>query len=224
MQYKVPQNVDIEDRVIGTLTLRQFMILLIGAGFILIFNFIFVGPLRIIFWFLALLIGGVALAFAFVKYGDQRLEIFAMSAFKTITAPRKRIWKKEEVLPQIIKKATEPKPESRTAPKKNLEEAKGDLEKLAELVDSGGYSQIEQKDRTILPETPKVEDHDTPDFIAETEKPNPEIDAMINSAKTEKKEPLVSEMAKVSPTKDFDYPKIELADDGFLEELKSPRE
>lgn len=221
MQYKVPQNVDIEDRVIGPLTLRQFMILLIGASAIIILYFIFVGPFRIFFWLFALLIGGVAGSFAFAKYGDQKMEIFILSALKTFTTPRRRIWKKEEEVPQMVKK-NPGKKEANSEGDNIMPTSKNDLENLAQLVDSGGYSRVDSKDRIMPAENPQIDDSGAQDIRESSESLNTEIEKIAKESKSspQKKEPLVSDEASVNPNKKFDYPKIELTDDKFYENLK----
>lgn len=221
MQYKVPQNVDIEDRVIGNLSLRQFLILLIGIGILLVLYFILQGPFRIIFWLFALIIGAVTLAFAFVKYGDQKLEVFVMSAMKTFTNPRLRIWKKDEAeyreTPEKVSKA----PEEKKLPKKSLAEAKNDLETLAHLVDSGGYSKLSPKDRLIGNENITPDDSGAKDIIAMAEESDSDLEKMIKTIdkNVQKREPMVSETASVSPQKNFDYPEITLKNDSFLTDM-----
>lgn len=221
MQYKVPQNVDIEDRVIGPLTLRQFMIILVAVGTLLILYFVLVGFLQILFYLAVIIIGGTAGVLAFGKYGDQHLEVFALGAWKTLTSPRTRVWKKETELHQMTAKAKEPVSKEETL-KRPLEEARNDLESLAELVDSGGYSKGNTKDRIVMSEPPNPDDSGAPDVLLAAERKNSGIDPLME--RTQKavpnREPLVSEVAGVSPNKNFDHPQIELKDDGFLQNLQ----
>jgi hypothetical protein len=198
--------------VIGNLSLRQFLVLLIGVSILLVLYFILEGPLRFLFWLLAIIIGSATFAFAFVKYGDQKLEVFVMSALSTFTNPRQRVWKKDlaqEETPDPVAKA----PEAQKAPQKTLAEAKNDLETLANLVDSGGYSKLDSKDRLVGAEVLRVDDSGAKDIIAKAESDDEELDKMIEAAsiKAVKHEPLISEAASIKPGQDFDYPKIELA-------------
>jgi hypothetical protein len=224
MQYKVPQNVDIEDKVIGPLTLRQFIIILVGVGTTLVLYFMLAGFLSVVFWFLAMLLAAATFGLAFGKYGDQKPEIFLISAFKTISKPRQRIWKKEEDLPQITQKAKKEEPKKEEENKKNIEEERDDLEKLAQLVDSGGYSNISTKDRVIAVENKPGEESEITDSIKEDAKNQKEIDGLMKDAEKSapKREPLLSEIAKVSPAKRFDYPEIALTDDKFLNRISKP--
>jgi hypothetical protein len=225
MQYKVPQNVDIEDRVIGNLSLRQFIILLMGIGLLLVLYFILVGPFRIIFWLFALIIGSVTIAFAFVKYGDQKLEIFVMSALKTFTNPRLRVWKKDEETNREIPEQVAKAPEEKKPPKKSLAEAKNDLENLAQLVDSGGYSKLNPKDRLVGNENLVIDDSGAKDIIAMSEESDTDLEKLIETVdkNVQKREPLISDVAGVSPQKDFNYPEIKLKNDNFLADMTIKR-
>lgn len=215
MQYKVPQNVDMEDKVIGALTIRQFMILLIAGAIILVLNFIFIGVLRIFFWLFAIIISGLAGIVGFVKYGDQNFETFLLSALQTLTNPRKRVWKKTEEIPQTIMKAPEKKPEVSAAAKKPIAEERDDLNKLAELVDSGGFVSIEKKDRNIgFADASKVEKIAAPeatDALEQIGDNNNQIENALEAAekKIPKREALISEQATIKPNKAFDYQQIE---------------
>jgi hypothetical protein len=212
MQYKVPQNVDIEDRVIGPLTLRQFVMITVAAAVCLVLYFIFIGPLRIFFWLFGGLIMGGALFLAFAKYGDQNMEIFALSAFSTLTNPRKRVWKKEAAESKHVEQVQK-KTETPQAGKKSLEDAKDDLEKLAQIVDSGGNIAMGDRDR-IVPFGTHIEDNSAPDILDKTERPSPIVDPLIDQGakSVPKREPLLSEVASVSPDQKFDYNKIEIKD------------
>jgi len=212
MQYKVPQNVDIEDKVIGPLSLRQFLMITIAAAICLVLYFVFIGPLRIFFWLFGALIMGGAIFLSFAKYGDQRMEIFALSALSTLTSPRKRIWKKEDSESRHIEKI-EKKAEITSAEKKSLAEAKDDLEKLAQIVDSGGSIAMGSRDR-IVPFGTHLEDDSAPDILERTERPNLTVDPLIEQGakSVPKREPLVSEVASVPPNQEFNYDKVKIKD------------
>lgn len=197
MQYKVPQNVDIEDKVVGPLTIRQFLILLVTAGIILVLNFTlgFLGPL---FYMIAILIGALGAGIAFFKYGDQNAELFLISAYKTFTNPRKRVWQKEEPKPETESNQSkvEPKieePEYVSA-RPTIGEARSHLEKLAEVVDSGGYSAL-QKNAT------PITSGKAPDLLAKTESPDEKFEQLVEevSKKAKKREQLISEFASIQP-------------------------
>jgi hypothetical protein len=215
MQYKVPQNVDIEDKVVGPLTLRQFLILLVTFGLILTLYFMFPGPLKFFFFLLALFVGIAGGAIAFTKYGDQNMETFLMSAFRTFSSPRQRIWKKvpEPVLTMVS--ADEAPVEKGPKTKAALSEKRDDLSKLAALVDSGGYVSVAKKDRVIGEiEKPEIgtEPEEIADVLGHAEQASPILDKTIATAQASapKREPLVSEVASIKPPQNITYPKIEV--------------
>lgn len=213
MQYKVPQNVDIEDRVIGPLSLRQFMIILIGGAVILMLNFVLVGFLRPLFWLMAIILGVGSFGIALAKYGSQNFEDFLASAMNTLSRPRQRVWGKYEDNTQVVKKEIKPIVKKST-PKKTLLEAHDDLSRLAELVDSGGNIPMSAKDRIIPFGTHGVDETTPPDLLQPAITEHASLDAFLEAAlkKAPKREPLISESAKISPDKEFHYDKVELAD------------
>jgi hypothetical protein len=210
MQYKVPQNVDIEDKVVGPLSLRQFIILLVTVGIILVLYFLIPSVVKIFFWMLAIIIGAAGVAIAFTNYGGQNMEVFLMGAWKTFTTPRQRVWKK---VPEPVQTMAAAEPEKIAKPKekKSLEEQRDNLEKLASLVDAGGYVQVEKKDRVIGTVTKnELETGEVNDILEKSEAGSPVLEKTIASAKAPSREPLVSEQASVSPDKVFNYPRIEI--------------
>ncbi|HSX41784.1 MAG TPA: PrgI family protein [Candidatus Saccharimonadales bacterium] len=95
MQFKVPQNIDMEDKIIGPLTLTQFFYLLFG-GLIIYILFNDLAPLSsFLFWILALPIGLFSFAMAFVKVQDRPFPSFMMAGIKFLTQPRARVWQRD---------------------------------------------------------------------------------------------------------------------------------
>lgn len=82
---KIPQNVQVEDKLIGPITLRQVIICLVGGGtsFVLWNIFQKMGYVNIIFLIIALLPLIVSAAFAFVKvHGLSLLKIILLMVEK----------------------------------------------------------------------------------------------------------------------------------------------
>lgn len=92
MKYQVPQFIEIEDKLIGPLTLKQFIYLAGGAGM----SFMAYSFLNI---FLAVpVIAGVvalALALAFYKVNNRNFIELLEAMFNFYTKNRLYIWKKE---------------------------------------------------------------------------------------------------------------------------------
>lgn len=92
-QFQVPQFIDVEDKILGPITMRQFFIMLIpmGAGILLYFL------LRL--WLVVIieipLICGCAL-FAFYRPYGMRFSRFFGAFLSYSLKPRMFIWKREE--------------------------------------------------------------------------------------------------------------------------------
>ena len=224
MQYKVPQNVDIEDRVIAGLTLRQFMFLMIAGGFVLILRYVFTGPISFLFLPVALIIGGFGVALAFVKINDRPFEIFLVSAAKTLITPKQRVWSKDLEIepphPETAKKIEE------VQKKQALGDIKSNLERLATIVDSGGAHETNISDSHVTNVKPKdVEDvSHLQDVLEQADQKPAELTKIIEQAKEyvgkNKKEETVGSMATVqAKATDFKYEKIGLKDEKELEEI-----
>ncbi len=120
MESKVPQRIDMEDRVIGPLTLTQFFYLLFGGLFLYLLNSWTAGsPFRIIFYILAVPVGFLSIALAFVKIQDRPFIYFLGAIIKYLQRPRRRVWLKGEAVrtAQIVDK----KEEQVVAPHKDLD-------------------------------------------------------------------------------------------------------
>lgn len=104
MRYQVPQFIDIEDKIIGPLTVRQFTYLVGGAGMAFIF-YTFL-PIYIAIILIAAVIP-LSLALAFYKINNKPFIDFLESAFIYYTKQNLYIWKREEK--KIEKKAQEEK-------------------------------------------------------------------------------------------------------------------
>ena len=99
MQFQVPQFIDVEDKIFGPFTVKQFIYLAGAVGIIFVLN-------SFLPFFFAVIIGGpvVALgaALAFYKVNNRPFINMVEAVFKYILGNRLYIWKKEEK--KIIKK------------------------------------------------------------------------------------------------------------------------
>lgn len=95
MQFRVPQFIDLEDKVFGPFTLKQFGYL-VGAGGLsfLVWTFI---PIK--FFAVLIIIPIVALFFslAFVKYNNRSFGEILESAFTYYTGAKIYTWKQPDV-------------------------------------------------------------------------------------------------------------------------------
>jgi hypothetical protein len=91
MQFQVPQFIDIEDKVIGPFTIKQFMYLA-GAGLIVFILYKILNIMVVIV--LAIPIVVIALALGFYKPNNQPFIVLVKSFFGFLRKPDFYIWKK----------------------------------------------------------------------------------------------------------------------------------
>ncbi len=133
MQFKVPQNIDLEDKIVGPMTLIQFLYVL-GGGVICYLLFMTLGG-TFIFWVLAIPVAVVTISIAFLKIQDQPLTHFIKAGLLYLSRPKVRIWHRQGINFTALKEAPKSRKEAIILPKKKIE--KSELEKLAQVLDTG---------------------------------------------------------------------------------------
>lgn len=106
MQYPVPQFIDVEDTVVGPLTVKQTVILGLGAVIIFMSSLIFVAFIAVLIA-LPTLIG--AILFAFYKPNGRPLYVLIANYFTYNFKPKLYIWRREPegiLIKRGIKKET----------------------------------------------------------------------------------------------------------------------
>lgn len=142
MQFKVPQSIDLEDKIVGPLTLKQFAYILIG-GMIDYLSYFFLKDVYLFVHYdvliLVILVSStVAIALAFVKIQDQPFAHFLTALASYMTRPKIRLWQKDIEDPDILRQI---KPTRQTnqpiqfTPKKIT---KSQLDQLSSLLDTHG--------------------------------------------------------------------------------------
>lgn len=94
--YKVIQDIEAEDKLIGPLTLRQFIYAGIGAVFLYL-SYVLATRGAAFMLVIFLPIAAVAGFFAFPWMRDQPTEVWALAKIRFILKPRKRIWNQSGV-------------------------------------------------------------------------------------------------------------------------------
>ncbi|HTK04008.1 MAG TPA: PrgI family protein [Candidatus Eisenbacteria bacterium] len=135
MRYVVPQFIEVEDKIIGPLTVRQFLILL-GTTLVMFIEY------KLADFGLFLLIGITTFAlggvFAFFRVNGQPFHFFILNMIQTFRRPGLRVWDKDysdSELMDIIKKPPPPPPVARIR-KEPLAATK--LTELSLVVNTGG--------------------------------------------------------------------------------------
>lgn len=90
-KFVVPQFIDNEDKILGPITVRQFMICLVAVFVIFIEYSILRLPYFIGVAFITIALAGT---FAFLKINGQPFHLFFLNALQTIIRPPLRVWDK----------------------------------------------------------------------------------------------------------------------------------
>lgn len=135
-QYKVPQNVESEDKILGPLSLRQFIYVIIALmwGFLMWRLFSHALVIAVI---LGLPVSGMFLALGLIQREEQSFENYFIAMVRFVVVPRQRVWHKDDIR-DVFKTAAPPKKPELTLGQRNPEQVKGQLEKLALIVDTRG--------------------------------------------------------------------------------------
>lgn len=136
-QYKVMQDIEAEDKLLGPLTFKQFIFAIIaavsGGGVFLGWG---ISPLVSIIFLPPMLAFSIL---AFYRRPDQSVETYLLALFGFMFKPRKRIWSRDGIAEHVI--ITAPKaPEKRFDDSRTREQVKGQLKELARIVDTRGWS------------------------------------------------------------------------------------
>lgn len=91
MRFEVPQFIEIEDKIFGPLTWRQFIYLAGGGGFAVVVFFLL--PF-VFFVFLAIPVGALAAALAFYPINNRPFSVFLESAYRYFKGSRLYLWKR----------------------------------------------------------------------------------------------------------------------------------
>ena len=135
--YKVPQDVEADDKLLGPFSFRQFIYLIIvaialflGWGLFKLFPPLVIIPLPIVLFF-----GALALPLR----KDQPMEIYLAAIVSFYLKPRKRLWQADGI--QSLIEITAPKVvEIQRAKNLTQSEAERRLSYLADIVDTGGWA------------------------------------------------------------------------------------
>ena len=91
MRFKVPQNIDMPDRILGPLTMLQFIYAVIGGGGAYVCYQSLPAPLGLM---LAILVAMFTVAMIFLKINERPFSVFLLSLIRFMSTPRQRVWSK----------------------------------------------------------------------------------------------------------------------------------
>jgi hypothetical protein len=200
--YKVPQDVEAEDKLIGPFSFRQFVYLMIVAALIAVawgLSRIFIGlaliPAPVIIFF-----GALALPLR----KDQPTETYLAAIVTFLLKPRVRLWDPEGIENNI--EILAPKIISEQLIKEiSGEEAAQKLGYLAQVVDSGGWSTVNpaalnSPNPSTISGDILAEANSTPDILDTYAQGSQNINKMIGVQTNMRKDQLIDEFKKEAAT------------------------
>ena len=141
-QFVVPQFIDVEDKVIGPITVRQFIIMLVGAGLIFIAYKLADFAL---FLLEGITIAMITFVVAFIKVNGRPIHYFLLNFIQTSMRSRLRVWNRTYSDAELKGYSKEKAP---VLPTKIVTKNKVRASRLAELsliVDTGGIYEGERE-------------------------------------------------------------------------------
>jgi hypothetical protein len=197
--YKVPQDVEADDKLLGPFSFRQFIYLLIAGGAVFLawgLSRLFV-PLAIIPLPVILFFGVLALPLR----KDQPMEIYMAAIVSFYLKPRRRLWVPDGV--ESLVEITAPKVvELQRTKDLSQHEAEQRLSYLADIVDTGGWAVR----GVAMPEANSpmrsdafFEAQQTVDMLDEQGGVAQSFDTMINEADTKRRQDIVARMSQPQP-------------------------
>ncbi len=199
--YKVPQDVEADDKIIGPFSFRQFIYLIIVAlagGLTWVLGKVFL-PLAIIPMPIVIFFGALALPLR----KDQPMEIFLAAMVSFYLKPHKRLWDPDGV--DSLIEITAPKtPEVQRVKDITQDEAQRRLKYLSEIVDSKGWAVRgigTEPENSAMTSDAYFAAQQTEDILDDDSTITKMIDSKIDKSNSERK----SAMAKVIAGQPTDY-------------------
>jgi hypothetical protein len=93
MRFQLPQFIEIESKIIGPFTLKQFLWIASGASILFLLFSVF--QLSLTFFVLALPVLGIFLSFAFLKIEGMPLLNYVAYMLSYVLNPKKYVFKKD---------------------------------------------------------------------------------------------------------------------------------
>lgn len=143
MQFKIPQDVQREDTIVGPLTMRQLIITAIGGGITYGVYTLLSRTYTWQVWFIpTLLLAAITIAFAFLKVHELSFIQYVISGVAYLFLPRQRIWIKGSGDP--VRSIEQPKitstEKSQAQKKEKQEDTIKKLDSLVSILDSKGIA------------------------------------------------------------------------------------
>lgn len=188
--YKVPQNVEAEDKILGPFSLKQviFIMLFFGAGWMAFILSRIALPLGIIMVPFLIVFG----VLGFVQRKDQPVEVYLAALVRYYLKPHTRKWDQEGYEQRVI--ITAPKVvEVKRVRDITEAQAESQLSQLAKLMDSRGWAAkglvTTPSDRLVRLRSPRseMEAEISTDIMDEQDKVSQKFDTLIQEQANEQR-------------------------------------
>lgn len=132
-QVVVPQFLDVEDKIIGPVTVRQFLEMVVGGLIEVIMYKLLTFPTFIV---LGLIFWGLVLIVAFLKVNGQPFHLFFLNFVQTLKNPKLKVWRKIGALYTTEEETA--KAEVRPAASRRPAISTSKISEIALVIDTGG--------------------------------------------------------------------------------------
>jgi hypothetical protein len=144
-QYKIPQNIDVEDKILGPFTLKQFLYMMVGGVTIYVLFNIFAKTDFILFLVISIPIAIITLLLVFVKVNERPFLDFFFYYIAYLQDPKEKKWNKStrikefNVTAKISDDERQKQGEMANLARKGI--ARSQLSQMAIILDSKGWKQ-----------------------------------------------------------------------------------
>ncbi len=139
-QYKVPQNVEAEDHILGPLTLKQFIYAIIGVSWAGL-SYVTLHALVPVMIVVAAPVTILFLLLAFYQRDGQNFEQLLIAMVGYFSQARRRLWRTDEVVDSFRIQAA---PVVVEQTQRNPADVRSELERLGTMIDSRGWNAPQQ--------------------------------------------------------------------------------
>ena len=145
-QYKVPQNVEAEDKILGPLTFLQFIYAIIAFGWAAL-SFAIFRTVPVVMLIIAVPPSLLFFLLAFYNRDGQNFEQILLAMVQYFAASHHRPWAKDDIIETFH---VEPTTLAAELTQRNPAEVRSELEKLANLIDSRGWNHPPQPEAELV--------------------------------------------------------------------------
>ena len=144
LQYKIPQDVGIEDKIIGPLSLRQLIIVAVGVGISYVIYAVAAKlyELNTLEYIIIALPAMIAAAAAFIKVNNVSFTKFILLSLEYAIKPKKRLWDHRGISHLVAPDLKEKEMGAAAVVAGSNKRKDVNLDELSRILDSGGFENV----------------------------------------------------------------------------------